>query len=68
MKHFNHLNFYFFIFIKNKWRLHTTYSKREVPLKALKSLSLFFRATPNFGSLSQGKFNLSNYIVNYDLA
>ena len=28
----------FFLCIKNKWWLHTTYPKREVPLKVLKSL------------------------------
>ena len=35
------LYLYFFIFsfcIKNKWRLHTTYPKSEVPLKAPQSL------------------------------
>ena len=37
--------------IKNKWRLHTTYPKREVPQKALQKISLFLEA-PNFGGLS----------------
>ena len=44
MKYFDHIiciSFFFFLFcIKNKWRLHTTYLKREVPLKAPKSLFL----------------------------
>ena len=42
MKQFSHVKLYlvFFLifFIKNKWRLHTTYPKREVPLKAPKYL------------------------------
>ena len=41
----------FLIFcIKNMWRLHTTYPKREVPLKAFKNLSFFER---HFPGLSQ---------------
>ena len=42
MKHFDHvfciLFFFLFFCIKNKWRLHTTYPKREVPLQAPESL------------------------------
>ena len=33
--------FRFFFGMENKWRLHTTYPKREVPLKALKDLFVF---------------------------
>ena len=35
--------FLFFFYKKNKWRLHTTYPKRELPLKAPKNL--FFEST-----------------------
>ena len=44
MKQFSHVKLYlifsYFFCIKNKWRLHITYPKREVPLKAPKSLFL----------------------------
>ena len=56
---------YFFLFfcIKNKWRLHPTYPKREVPLKAPKSL---FLEHPNFHDLSHP--NLKYKItINQDL-
>ena len=36
MEQFSHVKLYlifsYFFFIKNKWQLHTTYHKREVPL------------------------------------
>ena len=45
------LYLFFLIFcIKNKWQLHTTYPKREVPLKEPKSL---FWEHPKFCNLSQ---------------
>ena len=40
--YFSYLDFHFF-YIKNKWRLHTTYPKREVLLKAL-NISLFLES------------------------
>ena len=42
----NFVFYFFFLFfcIKNKWQLHTTYPKREVPFKAPESL--FLRAPP----------------------
>ena len=38
MKHFDHVFCILFFSIKNKWRVHATYPKREVPLQAPKSL------------------------------
>ena len=65
MEYFEHVTctyfflFLFFVYIyiyiykkkkkKKKWRLHTTYPKRKVPLKAPKSL---FWGHPDFGGLS----------------
>ena len=40
-----YLIFSFLFCIKNKWRLHITYPKREVPFKAPKNL---FFERPNF--------------------
>ena len=60
MEQFSHVKLYvifsYFVFcIKNKYQLHTTYPKREVPLKALKK-SLFWEH-PNFGNLSQWRIH-----------
>ena len=45
-----YLCFLIFCIKKNKWRLHTTYPKRECPKKHTK-ISLFFER-PNFPDLS----------------
>ena len=49
MKHFDPVKLYYlfiyFLYKKKKWRLHTTYPKREAPFKSPKNL---FFERPNF--------------------
>ena len=62
MKHFDHVFCILFFSIKNKWRPHTTYPKREVPLQAPESL--FLRApSPYWGSFAVSHNIISSRVI-----